>query len=297
MSKEYNLPRQLLLWSRSSALRSFWRASLPKGLRRVATETLLDSFIKQQLAIRVDPKTVLLADFPRCGNTWIRYMLATLLHWRETGTVVKLDAEEFYRYCPTLAGEESYKPYYFLDNRSFLKTHMEYRPEFRRGIVTYRDPFEATRSLYILIDRNNAASEGHAEPVPDPTQFLIKWMNTFHTFYSGWLAAHDKRPADFLFILYDDLVSQTAQSLTAMVEFVGLKEQLTSEVIEAVSGLYTRRDVSWKDEQAWAMRQDAETSLHETMSLGHLRRVDSTLADNVAITLDRLQHVRALPSR
>lgn len=292
MSGKFDVSRRLVYWVNHTPARKVWRNFMPDWLRRLAADKLVSAFLAKQISIRVDAHTVLLADFPRCGNTWIRYLLATVLHWRETGSISKLSPSEFYHYCPTLAGQAPHEPYYFGNGTSLLKTHLPHREEFRRGIVTYRNPFESIRSLYVLTCHKSGISDQDFHDESRQADFLLKWATTYRDFYTGWADAYRNNPANFQFIKYEELVAHTPFILSAMIRFIGLGRDIPDSLIEEVAHLYSRRDVSWRDEKSWKKRQDAEITLSAAFSADTLYTRDPQLAGTLDGILQTLEEIR-----
>ena len=237
---------RILQQLRGIARRTGFRDAMPTTLRRWMADRLLRLTIEMQVTSRVDPQTILLADFPRCGMGWIRFLLATVLHYQNTGAFRKLTFDDMYPYAPTLTGREAtYQPYRFHGGSHLLKTHAPYHPQFRRAIVIYRNPYEAIRSNYTLDITEEAGSpygrlRGHSEE----ETYLVEMAREYITFHESWLSAIRACPSAFLVVKYEDMVTHPLDILRQILSFLALDAALPPNGLEQLASLYTRTDVS-----------------------------------------------------
>jgi hypothetical protein len=222
------------------------RNILPLSIYLFLHKSLGKIFYHKQIKSRVDKFTVLLADYPRCGIGWLRFVIATVLHYYHTGGFRKLSSSEMYTYVPTLAGREIYKPFYFNGRYSLLKTHYKYIPDFRQAIIIYRNPFDAIRSYYThkLMEEGDIVCKNFAGFTKEES-FLIVQIQEYIDYYEGWLRPLILYPDCYLMIKYEDLLKKTKELFKKIFEFLKIDILcLSSERFDKLVKMYNRTDVS-----------------------------------------------------
>ncbi len=195
---------------------------------------------------RVDDNAVIMADFPRCGVGWLRFMIATVLHFRITGEYKKLSFMEMYKYTPTLAGKEKYAPFYFNNNVTLLKTHRDYNHKFKSALIIYRNPFEAIRSYYTLIKMENSKFYllGYNN-LPEEERFLVKATKEYISFHKTWIEQVKKNPDKFLIVKYEDLLVAADKIMPCILDFLKIKyNDLPQNAMVEIASMYQRTEVS-----------------------------------------------------
>lgn len=222
-----------------------------------------------------DSGDVVLASFPRSGNTWTRGMLADLLtggpHDR-TAIEGVLPAVGFHRHVPPLLP----------NGRRLIKTHEPCRREYQRAIYLVRDIREVALSYF-------AADRAHGRDRPTFTSFVdalergrIDGVGSWQNHVSSWLDACDEG-RDILFVRYEDVVADTSGALMRIASFLGVSP--THEEIDRVERQGKPENVKLKDPlapQILGRRFTTATELDEQ-------------SDEVQDALDRL--VAASPVR
>ena len=92
---------------------------------------------------------VLLASFPKSGNTWVRFVLAHLISVLEGSPPVELGFEQLNALMPECGRSNLLRPWHGDVLPRFVKTHLPYSPLFRanRQVLVVRDPWDVMRSL------------------------------------------------------------------------------------------------------------------------------------------------------
>jgi hypothetical protein len=288
-----------------------------KFISKYVVKAVAHTYDLERRRQRVDKKTILLADYPRCGVNWLRFTLATVLHYRLTGEFRRLEHREMANYTLTISGHAKYQPTYFNDGMSFVKTHSHYFPEFHRAIMIYRNPYEAIKSIYTLeryrlgniselfdfdlyrgTNRDNLKLPGDKfEGLSEDESFLVYWSKEFVRHHETWLTAIHQRPADFLVVKYEDMLKNCAGLLPAIISFAALDTPpLTAEQNSTLAAMYTRRNSNWPKEEDIAYRNDKFRELESIINPHELERLDANLARRVTEIHTDLDKVRLSPS-
>ncbi len=293
------------------------KAAMPSFMRRFISKYIVkavaDAYDRERRLRWINDKSILLADYPRCGVNWLRFVLATLLNYRMTGEIRKLTIAEMGKFAPTVHSHGNFDSHCFNDGASFAKTHSHYFPEYRRAVMIYRNPFEAIKSLhthesYTLDDvdfeltdvpkRFGVELSGEKiEGLSQNESFLHYWCQEYVTHHETWLAAIHARPSDFFVVKYEDMLEHCEKLLPAIISFVGLETPtLTNEQISMLAAMYTRRHANWRTENDIAYRNRKFRELENVICVSELERLNSGLAARVAEIRSELDSVRVIPA-
>jgi hypothetical protein len=189
---------------------------------------------------------VLLASYPKSGNTWLRFILANLsksLGGHET----PVDFHGIGRYVPEIRRNRS------LEGRIetagfplFLKTHFPYIPAFGhyRSLVVIRDPADTLVSYY----RHLSGAAG--KRLPDLPVFAHHWRygcGAWGEWYEGWVDRADH------VIRYEGLLQDPAAEIGAALDALGV--ELPGDLIDVAV------ERSSKDRMKSAQRERGDPNL------------------------------------
>lgn len=303
----------LMKVAKQESVKSIFPKFVRKFISRFVVATVVKIYDKERIVQRVNSRTILLADYRRCGVAWLRFTLATVLHYRETGEFRKMTHKDLEVYCGTIHGHERYNPHYFNGGDSFLKTHSHYYPEFKRAIMIYRNSYEAIKSLYtqeryslnhmsdlytVDIFRGNkrkglALPGGKVEGLSENESFLVYWSREYVSHHETWLRAIHANPENFLVIKYEDMIKNCSELLPQMISFSGLDDPpLSDKEIQTLATMYTRGYSNWPKRQDLEYRNRKFEELQDVICAEELKRLDAQLEYQIEEIHNRLDEIR-----
>jgi hypothetical protein len=194
-----------------------------------------------------------IVSYPKSGNTWVRFLVANLLHPDPT------DFTTMETRVPTIYQQTAQQLAAFARPR-VLKSHEYFDPRYPRVVYVVRDPRDVAVSYFHYSKRKGFL--GEVDTIATFTDsFLTGSVNRFGTWYenvASWLAARDGSP-DMLFVRYEDLRKDTAAELRRIAEFLRLDGSDTT-IARAVDASSFER-----------MRELEEVSGGNTLHLKHKR--------------------------
>jgi len=166
----------------------------------------------------VHPDDILLASYPKSGNTWARFLIANLVHPDRTVSFSNLHQLIL---DPDVSVKRDFDR---APQPRVIKTDGSFDPRYRRAIYVVRDPRDVALSQYHYL-RKLARIEDEF-PIEDFVErFLAGDLNhhlgSWGENVGSWLATRARHPG-FLLLRYEDLVSGTARELTRVADFAGL---------------------------------------------------------------------------
>lgn len=167
----------------------------------------------------VRPNDILLASYPKSGNTWTRFLIANLVHPDgevSLGNLHRLVLD------PDVSVKRDFDR---APQPRIVKTDGSFDPRYRRVIYVVRDPRDVLLSQYHYL-RKLARIEDEF-PIEDfverfVTGELNRHLGSWGENAGSWLATRSRYPG-FLLLRYEDLVSGTARELTRVADFAGMQ--------------------------------------------------------------------------
>jgi hypothetical protein len=155
-------------------------------------------------SLRVFPDDTFIVSFPKSGNTWVRFLVANLLHPDEQVTFQNIE-----RIIPDMhaQGERFLRS---LPRPRIIKSHEYFDPRYRRVIYIVRDPRDVLLSSYHFHRKQRRIPDNY--PLE---QYLRRFLSgsvwssyaSWGQNISSWLATRSPLPADGLFGSWRDSVS------------------------------------------------------------------------------------------
>jgi hypothetical protein len=175
----------------------------------------------------ISPQDVFVLSYPRSGNTWMRYMLASLVCGQEA------DPETLRSLIPPV-GRHRDIPAMLPDGGRLIKSHERraapYASTYRRAVYLVRDGRDVAVSYY-----DWHVSRGYN--VGDFANFLSRFLSgtldgygRWHEHVRSWLMSPLMQANSLLVIRYEDLRERPEENLARVAEFIGLN--VTHEQVE-----------------------------------------------------------------
>ena len=231
--------------------------------------------------LRTYPDDTFLTSYTKSGNTWTRFLVASLIHCEEPMTLVKAD-----EFIPSTT--RSHKALKAVPRPRILKSHYPFDPNYRRVIYIVRDPKDVAVSQYHFKIKCKLIPDGY--PMEE---FIASFVRGDATSYGSWgehvgswLAARLGDP-EFLLIRYEDLHRQTDVEVIRIANFLGIDptpqrirwaiEQSTSERMRKLEQTEAGRWGSTKDTRKdKSFFRSAKSGDGRTMLSGqHIAQIES----------------------
>jgi hypothetical protein len=173
----------------------------------------------------------MVASYPRSGNTWLRFLLASTLADRAAGF------DDISAVVPEIGLHGSALPLLPSGGR-LIKTHEPWRKEYSKAIYLVRDIRDVMISYYDRGKHLGVFSDlGFDQFVP---QFLEGQTNTSGSWSAhvrSWLDSRLAPDKNLLLIRFEDMRTDTEDTLTKILDFLGVSgnPEKVREAIEANS--------------------------------------------------------------
>jgi len=162
----------------------------------------------------LDPADVMLASYPRSGNTWCRFLLGEILSDQKTGF------DSIDKAVPQIGLHQIALPLLPGGGR-LIKTHEQYRKEYAKAVYLVRDVRDVVLSYY---DRGKYLGVFHDIAFDDFLPlFLQGQTNTVGSWPShvrAWLESPLGQSGKLLVIQFEDMRRDTEATLGRILEFL-----------------------------------------------------------------------------
>lgn len=201
---------------RDGSMRKRLASSFGRALRVAAPARNLD----------VRPSDTFLTSYPRSGNTWVRFLIANLLHPREDiqWTDVQEVIPDIYKVARRTIDR--------LPDPRLLKSHEYFDPRYPRVIYVVRDPRDVAVSYFHFQAKVGLLTQD-AHIATFVRLFLDGSVDGFGTWaehVESWLSTRGDT-GSFLLIRYEDLLAEPLRTLTQIAEFLHLDANEESMVM------------------------------------------------------------------
>jgi hypothetical protein len=179
------------------------------------------------------PDDILLASYPKSGNTWTRFLIANLVF---PDRKVGFDNLHQLIVDPSVTVQRDFRR---APRPRIVKTHSAFDPRYRRVICVVRDPRDVALSQYHYLRKLRRIDDDY--PLE---QFIGRFLDgelkrdlgSWGENVGSWLATRSHRPG-FLLLRYEDMLSDTASALTRVARLGGFPAtpELISQAVERSS--------------------------------------------------------------
>lgn len=201
------------------------RMRLERGLRRRLQQVEQPG---RNLDVHADDTYIV--SYPKSGNTWVRFLVSSLLHPTSRTDFANIDER-----VPTIY-KASTSALAALPRPRVLKSHEYFDPRYPRVIYVVRDPRDVLVSYFHYQRRKGDIDEG--ETMSEfADRFMAGRLSPFGSWQenvASWLAVRDTGE-DFLLVRYEDLLAETSIQLGRIARFLGreaTERELTRVVAE-----------------------------------------------------------------
>jgi hypothetical protein len=165
------------------------------------------------------PQDAFLASYPRSGSTWLRFILFEVLSGEDAGfrkIEQRLPEIHVHRGIPPILPEGG----------RLIKTHEQYRKEYKKAVLLVRDVRDVFLSVYAAYGALGMApivSKG------DIDSFLLSFlegralqMGSWQEHSRSWLESPLAKDGNLMVIRYEDLRKNPEQMVAQLLQFVGI---------------------------------------------------------------------------
>jgi hypothetical protein len=195
----------------------------------------------------VYPDDTFLVSYPKSGNTWVRFLLANLIHPNEAVSFSNINQ---LLPAPGVITKRFLKS---VPRPRILKSHEPFDARFKKVIYLVRDPRDVAVSEYHFdLKKRYIAADMTLEQFIRP--FLAGETSSYSSWWehvASWVGARHGNPK-FLLARYEDLLADPIAETAKIADFLGIKadaERLRSAV--ARSSADRMRKLEEKDADKW----------------------------------------------
>jgi hypothetical protein len=205
----------------------------------------------------VFPDDTFLVSYPKSGNTWVRFLLANLIHPNENVGFANIN---HLLPAPGVLSKRFLKK---LPRPRILKSHEPFDVRFRKVIYLVRDPRDVAISEYHFdLKKRYIAADVSLEQfiklfIAGETSSYGSWWE--HA--ASWIGARQGNPA-FLLVRYEDLLADSIGETAKIAEFLGIKadEQRLKAAVERSSADRMRKLEQQQGDQ-WTGSKDTRKDI------------------------------------
>ena len=200
-----------------------------------------------------------IASFPKSGNTWVRFLVANLLH---PGVV------SFENIDILIPPVHKHSFYFYLKMRSprIMKSHEYYDKRYKKAIYIVRDPRDVAVSYWHHRIKFRRIEEDY--PIKDfTTDFLDGSVDKFGTWnenVGSWLEAQENHDADILILRYEDLLQKTETEVSKIINYLKINNISDEIVRNAItnSSFEKMSELENIQSKTWGLTQDTRQDMN-----------------------------------
>lgn len=198
---------------------------LRRTLIRVGLRHVLVAYRNRE----VRAQDVMLASYPKSGNTWLRALIASAV-------VSNVSSFEDLSYCVPELELLSRKDAYKLDNGGrVIKTHEKWSPRYRSAIYLVRDVRNVAVSYFFHLKRVSQFNGNFDAFIKAFADGRLDGYGAWSGHVDSWSAsslAYNKR---LMVVRYEDLLRSPVQTLGQVMNFLGIQANLYTLILSVES--------------------------------------------------------------
>lgn len=205
----------------------------------------------------VAPDDTFLVSYPKSGNTWVRFLLANLIH---PGENVGFSNINQLLPAPALMSRRAVKR---LPKPRVLKSHEPFDIRFRRVIYLVRDPRDvAVSEFHFSLKKKYIGPEVSLEEFG--RRFIAGETSSYGSWWehaASWIGPRYGRP-DFLLVRYEDLLGDSVAQLARIARFLDIEAD-TARLSAAIERSSANRMRELEKQQAgnWSGTKDTRREI------------------------------------
>jgi hypothetical protein len=197
---------------------------------KVVTKYLL-GIDRAERNFAVYPDDTFVVSYPRSGNTWVRFLIANLVHPRATVTFANIE-----KLIPDTSSQSN-RALKRTPRPRIIKTHQYFDPRYRKVIYIVRDPRDVALSYYQFQRKYRQIEDGHPleRYVEDfvAGRLISRHWGTWGENVASWTSTRGGN-ANFLLLRYEDMIENTTRELVRIARFLDV--EATSERLKEAIG-------------------------------------------------------------
>ena len=187
------------------------------GIKKIVSYALGTDIAGRSLSVR--PDDTFIVSYPRSGNTWIRFLVANLLHPTEAVTFANVE-----RLIPDAEAQSS-RYLKRIPSPRLIKSHQYFDHRYAKVLYIVRDPRDVVLSYYDFSRKyrhipDRYPLESYVHDFVNGRLNSSGW-GTWAENVGTWLAARRGRPG-FHLLRYEDLKANTEAELATVARFLGI---------------------------------------------------------------------------
>ena len=205
-------------WSSKPGAAPLGKTTMMSRLRRFRHRIMVNTRARVPLIwLRhhgLDNFDVLLASYPRSGNTWLRFMLAEVLSGRPS------DFETINRIIPEM-GLQLLAHGLLPNNGRLIKTHEQFRPQYKKAVYIVRDIRDVALSNYARECAEGALFMSFDEYLPLFLAGKTSGFGSWSRHVESWLKSPLMSVEAMMIVRYEDLRHDTFGEVSRVLTFLG----------------------------------------------------------------------------
>jgi hypothetical protein len=164
------------------------------------------------------PDDTFIVSYPRSGNTWTRFLVASLLFPKEEVSFATIENQ-----VPD-SEAQSRNQLRHVQRPRFIKSHQYFHPRYRKVVYIVRDPRDVCLSYYDFQRKYRHIDDAYplASYVSDfvTARMISASWGSWRENAASWIYARGGTP-EFLLLRYEDMIANTLDQTVRLAKFLG----------------------------------------------------------------------------